>query len=201
MGLLNSFPNVCVRGENNNAMLKVEQLFRKISLAEKKHSNGSEFSTHAWHGIGQIDREEFLVDIRESFVKRILKPRHTDIWVGYKEIRYGSEDGVKDLSQHLAFLTKIFPGVHFIFNARDVSDTASSAWWRRREDAEGYLTEFHGRMRVAYEKFQNRSLWIDYEALTMGNEIQRISNFLGIPADMEKIVRVMQTRHSTRTSG
>lgn len=198
MGLLNAIPGYCIRGENYNVLTLHETIVNRLMLSKTRHATGSDQPVHAWYGIAEVEREALVTGVRGMMLEQVLRPAPGTRVTGFKEIRYGSRD-LRDLTAHLHFVRDVLPGVRLIFNTRSVEATSNSGWWKNDSEARSYLTDFHQRMRAAYDVHRECSIWVEYESITTKtSEVARLFDFLGERFDGDAAAEILKTRHSVR---
>jgi len=200
-GILNSIPGYCIRGENQGALNTLYNLFRQAKMARNRFSSIGKAPSDAWYGISEIDLDLLVHEIRTIMHDVYLRAPEGTCCIGYKEIRFAPKM-VGDLSDYIAFMEMIFPGSGFIFNVRNIADTAKSDFWTNHEDAVGFLTEFHDRMSKTYtfyteEKERDNFFWLDYDTYKNSPEnLMPLFDFLGEPFDLVEIQSIMAKPHS-----
>ena len=150
--VLNSHPQVLIRGENYNAFVGLWQYWTSIQDSANRHHSGK--SDHPWFGTARLDPRSVLTGLHNQAVLNVLRPKlHTE-WAGFKEVRYEKAyfaDSTTLLS-YLLFLQELFPGLVFLFNTRDPQAAVKSGWWSTNPNALQVLEHTHTNlMRVANE--------------------------------------------------
>ena len=89
--ILNSIPGYCVRGENNNGLFYIYQVWREMTQARaivalRRQKRQSE-SDHPWYGAELIEPDAFGHALRRTFVDEVLRPPKGTRVAGFKEIR------------------------------------------------------------------------------------------------------------------
>ena len=200
-GLLNSIDGMLIRGENNNFVFGLFNSYERLStaIAERGSNAGRATSTNPWYGIGQIDQDAFLSDMR-NMVTRVLVSDYGGTeavkCIGFKEIRY--PDITDDLSKYLEFLSQIFPKSGFVVLSRDLEQVKQSAWWRKEDPAwvTEYLSSCENELR-AYGADRNDFFFLDYQdVLEAGQKLRDLFTFLGAPYVEADIERILSIRHS-----
>jgi hypothetical protein len=200
-GLLNSIDGMLIRGENNNFVYGLFNSYERLSTAiAKSGSNaGPATSTNPWYGIGEIDQDAFLRDMR-NMVTRILVSDCAgteDVkCIGFKEIRYPQI--TDDLGKYLEFLSQLFPKSGFVVLSRDLEQVKQSAWWSLEDPAwvTEYLSSCENELR-AYGADRNDFFFLDYQdVLKAGQKLRDLFTFLGAPYVEADIERILSIRHS-----
>ncbi|TPJ96771.1 sulfotransferase [Mesorhizobium sp. B2-5-9] len=127
MGILNSLPHYCIRGENGNVLYKIYEAYAALRAAHASSLKNSEKATNPWFGLHEADPERFANRLVEAFVTQVLSPGHHRT-TGFKEIRF-SEAETPDFDGYFTFVREHFPGCRIIFNHRNLDDVAASKWW------------------------------------------------------------------------
>src|SRR5690606_25612278 len=72
MGLLNSIPGYCIRGENNNALHSLFGFNLRIAEARRSSLKNSERPGHPWFGLNLIDPDALQRAQRDLVVNQVL---------------------------------------------------------------------------------------------------------------------------------
>lgn len=197
-GILNSIPNVCIRGENSGVLV---HLFRAVKAAKQSPSfiiSSEDYPTHPWYGASDLDNDRFQQELINSFVKNILHPPKTAATIGFKEIRYVKYFiSDEEFFEFLEFLRTSFERPAIIFNIRNVNDTAKSGWWKNNSDSVEVLEGAVWRFREGFQRNSDISYWVEYEKLIADlSIIEEMFNFVGADFDEKNMIRVLEKRHS-----
>jgi hypothetical protein len=194
MGLLNSLPGYCIRGENNNALHALFQYYRRLVDAPAGRRGNAEAPTHPWNGIQLLDFDQIQSEIRRLFVDTVLRPEPRHTTIGFKEIRFSAEE-VPDFEAYLEFIRQTFPGAKFIFNHRNLAAVAASGWWKTVPDA----IERLGFMEARFNDVPaGHSVYhFSYDALVADAGAARgLMDFLEQPYEPEAVKSLLATRYS-----
>ena len=206
-GLVNSISGCLVRGENNNFCYGLYKAYQALckSRSEYGKSTNSCLVTSPWYGAHQLNEDLFLIDAREMVKRQLMgAPEHTQapiICYGFKEIRYlpnSFPGGKNELKEYLAFLCKLFPEPAIIVLTRRHEDVAKSAWWNTKNPTEVALalTAFEDSMRE-FSSGRANVFSLSYEDIVArSSRIADLFSFLGADYDEERIINVLETRHS-----
>ena len=196
---LNAHPGVIIRGENYNAFTGLWRYWTSIQDSAQRHHSGK--PDHPWFGTARLNPQSVLNDLNEHAVTRILRPKATTEWTGFKEVRYERAyfpDSVTLLS-YLLFLQELFPGLAFLFNIRDPMAAARSGWWSTHPDAVQVLEHTNSNLeRVAHDleellgSHRVQTLNHDYWKLD-STLIVRALTHLGFPVQADLVTEVLST--------
>ena len=196
---LNAHPGVIVRGENYNAFTGLWRYWTSIQDSAQRHHSGK--PDHPWFGTAKLHPQSVLNDLHEHAVTRILRPKATTEWTGFKEVRYERAyfpDSVTLLS-YLLFLQELFPGLAFLFNIRDPMEAAKSGWWSTHPDAVQVLEHTNSNLeRVAYDleellgSHRVQTLNHDYWKLDSTLIVHALTH-LGFPVQADLVTEVLST--------
>ena len=194
MGILNSIPGYCIRGENTNALHALFEFYSRVLESQKTNRKNAERPTHPWYGQHLVDMESLKESLRDLFIAQVLHPISRDRVVGFKEIRT-SEKEVPDLEGYVSFIRDVFAPCKLIINHRNLDNVSGSAWWRDMPLARDKLAVIDERLNQipAGEDVYHFS----YDQLIADPAyIKALLNFLGEAYDDEAIRAVLNTRHS-----
>ena len=123
--ILNTLPNACIRGENNNILMSL----LKGQEAAVSARSMSHLSTEKgpWYGAELVQPDAFAKALVSSFIETILCPPSDVVYLGFKEIRWFLEP--QEFHKLLDFISSYFPNAHFVFNTRRVEEVRKSGWW------------------------------------------------------------------------
>lgn len=147
--VLNAHPDVIVRGENYNALVGLWQYWTSLADASARHHAGK--PNHPWFGTAKLDTHSALEDLRAHVIDRVLRPKPTTRWSGFKEVRYEKAyfPTTAMLLSYLLFLQELLPGLRFVINTRDPESAARSGWWSKHPDAQTVLSQTNQQLREA----------------------------------------------------
>lgn len=194
MGLLNSLPGYCIRGENNNALHALYEYDRRLHEGRASSLKNSERPTHPWFGLHRADLEGTRADIRESFTRRVLTPEPGHRVAGFKEIRFSARE-VPDFDGYVDFVRATFAPCKIIFNHRDLDAVARSSWWSS-------MPEAPTKLRFMEDRFNGVPAAADiyhfsYDRLCADPGYAReLMRFLGEPYDEAAVRQLLAVRHS-----
>jgi hypothetical protein len=194
MGLLNSLPGFCLRGENGNALYGLFETHRRLAAAQQATVKNSEKPTHPWFGLNRVDLAAVRNGMRKVFTDTVLCPEPEHRVIGFKEIRF-SEAEVPLFAEYIEFIRDTFPGCKIIFNHRNLANVAASGWWKGMPAALEKLELMEGRFNAV-----PASDWahhFSYDAFIADPDYAKeLMAFLGQPYDGAAMRRVIATRHS-----
>jgi len=197
-GILNSIPGYCIRGENQGALNLLWTVYRNARTSKKRFVGISKSPSDAWYGISDLNLDILVQHIRNIMLDVYMRPDENTACIGFKEIRYAPKM-VADLTDYLRFMSGVFPGAGFIFNSRNIEDTAKSDFWANHENPVEFLTDFRQSMLDAFEFFKDREnfFWLEYDDYRDNPEnLEALFDFLHEPFDLQKITSVMKVPHS-----
>jgi hypothetical protein len=132
-GFLNCIPGVVVRGENAFLVKALFDVYRRLRTCHARASGpGTDLPQHPWYGVGGIDEEAGLRDLRALAATQLIGPddaRRAAV-VGFKEIRW-YEVLPSDAIEFLNFVEELFPPVTYVIHTRDLDEVARSGFWQR----------------------------------------------------------------------
>ncbi|RLD63236.1 MAG: hypothetical protein DRI84_09925 [Bacteroidetes bacterium] len=198
-GILNSIDGYEIKGEHYSALVPLFHSYIRIKRARYQQGGQIKFSTDPWFGSDELLPRSYGKSLVKLFVEEILKPDLHSRVIGFKEIRYDFNEFETDnhLKEYLYFLKEFFPNAKFIFNERDIYNTAKSAWWKRDEKAVEKIEAILSRMKIMYEEFKTISYWIKYDEYSSDiKELKPLFNFLNEVFDEEQLMQVLNVKHS-----
>jgi hypothetical protein len=148
--IINTIPNVNIKGENNNAILHLLEFYKSIKFNLINNNSYSTFLNQntkpCWYN--DFNKEEIVNQIT-SLILSFLNKNNTYKIVGFKEIRYN------DKNIHLLNEFKeLFPKTKFIFHIRNPEKQCKSNWWGK--DIEKSKKELY-EINEAFYKFYQQS--------------------------------------------
>ncbi|MEO9874020.1 MAG: sulfotransferase [Anderseniella sp.] len=191
--IMQTIPGMCFRGENSGAL---EMLYRSALCASETRNEFGQWklpSESPWHGANLINPTQYSAALAEVFINQILNPGPKQKWIGFKEIRYDKLDD--ELFSFLDWIFETFPNPYFLFNTRNHSDVANSAWWAQRDPDKvmTLLEKLDKRFELYHWKRPDRSFINTYEQLTENPQsIEPFFRKMGVPYDGKKIKKIMQ---------
>lgn len=204
MGMLNSFSEVLVRGENYLFCYDLMLATQKLE-ASKVHLGNS--SKDAWFGSENLDSERFLENLRNAVLDELIgsAKNTSDLkWTGFKEIRYFDLES-DQLFDFLVFLNRLFPNVHFIHHTRDYSQTANSGWWQeyRPDLLANKMRSFDTSVSdILSSCFPDRTFHSSFENMTRDSDhyYQSLADFLQLKATDGRAEQVLSEVYSSKTT-
>lgn len=195
MGLLNSLPHYCIRGENGNLLYKIFQVYETLNSARASPSaKNSAKSTNPWFGLAATNPERFVRRMLDAFVDEVLVPGRNHRTIGFKEIRF-SRDETPDYEGYLAFVRSAFPGCKIIFNHRNLADVAASKWWSTMPAAPQKLQFIEDRFNSVSDGPD--AFHFHYDRISDDlTHVRELFAFLGERVDEPAIRNVLSVRHS-----
>ena len=194
-GVLNAIPGYVIRGENGGILYKIHELFALAEVVNKRFGRDAGPVTHPWYGVDRYPLQELLGDFGNLFINNILTPPPGTRCLGFKEIRYG-QDVMENLYAHLDFMDALFPRACFIFNSRNLEDTARSSWWKREPGAFAYLLEFERRMHEAFDRGNGNYFWVKFDDyVENADNLRPLFEFLEEPFDREAVAATLRESH------
>ncbi len=196
-GVLNSFPNFLIRGENNLFIAHMYRIYNDLLLAKNK-SAAPTTPEHPWFGCEELDAEAFILDCAKVVTRQIIGGRGScklDA-IGFKEIRWSySELSGSAPWNFFQFIEHVFPHAKFILLTRDVDQILQSAWWPgvNIPATASQIQSFYFMARNAPVKRLFEIDYIDLKPRT--KRLKELVGFLG-QTYSERIDQVLQTPHS-----
>lgn len=163
--------------------------------------------TSPWFGGEFLKGGEYMDHIRSFVRSSLLAEKAGDPEIkclGFKEIRYTEEDINNDFEEYLDFLKIFFPNVAFVFNTRNIKDTRTSDWWRKKDP--NYVVKLLGRADRQFDKYAKKhpecTFSLKYEDVVSKNKkLEQLFDFLGAPYDSDTIDKVINKEHSYGKKG
>jgi hypothetical protein len=180
-------------GENHNCLHGVFAAWRDATILKARYGWGHEGIDHPWHGADVADPDGYARGMVAAFVANILKPPCGATTVGFKEIRYLTED----LRDYLLFIDRFLAPATFVINTRSVVDVGRSAWWKDVDQAKlaADVARFEAVTDALVAEFPDRFVKIDYARWTSEPEALRpVYAMLGAPFDAAAIARTLAVR-------
>jgi hypothetical protein len=131
-GLLNVFPRVLVRGENDLYVLDLYRALARLRAFRELHGDqGSRNVVSAFYGLKAIRRSAFMQamnDVVTTGVVGNLDAGDYDV-LGFKEVVWHRIEP-DETAAFFDTMDKAFPGVRYVLNTRDVERVLGSGFWR-----------------------------------------------------------------------
>ena len=199
-GLLNSYPGVLVRGENDNLFFWLFRALKSLRVAKSYNYDNPNAPEHPWFGCAELDEAAFLDTVRKIAKDALVGDRTGVTCFGFKEIRYPLI--ASEFLEFLDFLKLLFPEAAFVFNTRNLEYVTSSAWMTERPK-EALIAELLEIERL-FAEFQHCnpecSVSISYEEIVgRSSRLREFVEFLGLEYSSERIEAVLSRTHSSRT--
>lgn len=195
MGLLNSLPNYCLRGENGNVLHRLYQAYEALRAARSSPSaKNARNATHPWFGLLSADPERFRQRLVDAFVDEVLAPGDRDRTIGFKEIRFSKEE-IPDFEGYVEFVRTSFPGCRIVINHRNLDNVAASAWWSNMPKAREKLQFMEDRFNSVPAGSNVFHFYYD----RIGGDLDHVRElfaFLGEGFDETSVRSVLSVRHS-----
>ena len=191
--LLGSIPGHYMAGENHNCLHGVFDAWRNATILKAKYGWGHEGPDHPWHGSDVADPDGYARGMVAAFVAHILRPPRGATTVGFKEIRYLTED----LREYLLFIDRFLAPATFVINTRSVDQVAQSAWWKDADKAKlvADVARFEAITDALVAEFPDRFVKIDYARWTRDPEALRpVFALLGAAFDAPRVAATLAVR-------
>ena len=209
--MLNSDPNVLIRGENNNFFFHAFKA--NESLIE--FDRGGDDPSKAWFGFRHFKANKYRKSIREigiQFLTGNNEPSSIKT-LGFKEIRlFHIFNSDKKLSlythkytskkllllRYMRFMNQIFPGNKTIFLARNPDEIIKSGWWAKAKNHKRIIRDLTTFQETCFEISQStNSPYINYNVLR-NQDLAAIKSTiydpLGLPFKKETIKESLSQR-------
>lgn len=202
-GVLNAIPGYLVRGENNDMMGELKQLwdrFPRFSDLRGERADGTlpqTTSAQAFYGFERFRDDRLAAALRElcdtMLCDRAQRGRLRSL--GFKEIRYTPED----VSAKVDFLRLIYPGCAIIYNTRRPEDVVASEFQRNKPVA--HFRRFN-QVLEELASLDSRACLVRYEDVVAGRgTLLALYDFLGerfVPKRLAKVLAVKHSYHAAR---
>lgn len=195
MGLLNSMPHYCIRGENNNLLHRLywscDALYGALASPSAKNAASP---TNPWFGLDKTNPGRFAERLIDAFVDEVLVPGPNHTTLGFKEIRF-SQHEVPDFEAYMAFVRRSFPGCKIIFNHRNLADVAASKWWATMPAAPEKLKFIEDR----FDSVPSGPNVFHFHYDQIDDDLEHVRQlfaFLGERFDEQAVREVLSVRHS-----
>jgi Sulfotransferase family len=196
-GILNSFPDYLIRGENFGFL---QGLYRSNhSIRRTKVYHESDSVRMPWYGSRDLDDDLFRFDIAPLIARQLVGRNCAKNFraIGFKEIRWTQIDlGETNLMDFLEFIENIFPLSKFILLTRNIDEIIVSGWWPTTEvvSMRSHITLLY----MAARATRLKSFFeIDYSELVEdGARLRAMCEFLD-ERYTPKIAEVLKIRHGS----
>ncbi len=208
-GLLNALPRVLVRGENDLYLLDLYRGLARLRAFRDEHGeHGSRNVVSAFYGLKAIRRSAFMQamnDVVTAGVIGNLDGGDFDV-LGFKEVVW-HRLAAEETADFFDTMDKVFPGVRYVLNTRDVDRVLGSGFWRDADAEEARslierVVEVQEHLRATRP---DRVLDVRYEELTgpdpdvRDEVVRRLGQFVtGAPVGPEVLAsarEVLATGH------
>ena len=201
-GILNAIPGYLIRGENRQMMRHLYEYdrtgmetrrFQRKNMRRRHDEPGSSDPSKAFFGMDGFPHKRSIAGIRRLAVDTILRPEPETRVVGFKEIRWSTDD----VSEFVAWLREVFPGARFVVNTRNLEDVSKSKWWGRDPQALDHLLLAEKRLLVLLDELGDAAYHVRYdEYVADPGVLAGMFAWLGEPFDEDAVRRVLAVRHS-----
>lgn len=198
-GILNSIDGYEIKGENMSALTPLFRTYKKAIQARYEHGKDNVSARDPWYGADSIIPREYAQQLVSVFINSILRPSPSANVIGFKEIRYGGVEfpNVDEANEYLNFIKNYFPNAYFIFNERNIDDTARSAWWADNPAAKQSIKDLLDRMKSMYAAHKDESFWVSYDEYKDDpSALSPLFEFLGENIDAKRLSLIMSKKHS-----
>lgn len=194
MGILNSLPHYCIRGENNNVLYRLFEAHKSLTKARVEAVLNSDKLTNPWFGLNETDPHRFAEGLIEAFVANVLKPGRSHTTIGFKEIRHSYAE-ISDFDGYIAFIRERFAGCRIIFNHRNLEEVVKSKWWSTMPTAREKLQLMEDRFNAVPDA--GDLFHFNYDQIDRGlGHVRDLFEFLGEPFNEAAIRAVLDVKHS-----
>ena len=148
-----------------------------------------------WFGIELIDHEELRISLRDTFCRLILSLPQDCRVGGFKEIRYHHHQ--KYFANYMDALRRTFPDTRIIFQTREWTQVAKSAWWKKWDPArvEDIVTTSDANFMKYQNAYPEHCFTVTYEKLVGGTDNARtLIEFLGEELPESAISSILQEK-------
>lgn len=175
--IINTIPNVNIKGENNNAIIHLLEFYKSIKFNLIENNSYSTFinknNKPCWYN--DFNKQEIVNQIKKLILS-FLNKNNTYKIVGFKEIRYN------ETNMHLLNEFKeLFPKTKFIFHIRNPEKQCKSDWWGKDiEKSKKELYEINESFYKFYQQsdFKNDIYLSCFKYLFDFNKLREIFKFL-----------------------
>ncbi len=197
MGLLDSLPGYCIRGENAGALSYLYSFHTAASKARDQWAEAAPGPSHPWYGIDGYPADVAIPRLRDLVTETVLRPPPGTTVTGFKEIRWH----MAPPGEFLTFIENLFPGARFILNTRNHEKVLQSSWWKRNPDAGPSLSTLEERLKKAVLDRGERGYHLHFDDYVADpSRLEDLCRWLGAEYDAERFARVMSRKHTTGLS-
>lgn len=195
-GVLNSAPNVLVRGENAGAPVLLWRYHRRLMRHQKRVTRKRALTPrHPWFGVDGYPEELGIESIRRLVTDTLLRPDKDTRLVGYKDIAWPRSR--RELVQYVQFLEQVFPGARIVVNTRDISATARSGWWAKNPAASAQIQQMHDALMFLLEEMPESTYHVHYDDYVADpGRLAGLFEWLDLDFDRARVDAVMAVKHS-----
>jgi len=203
MGLLNSYDEMKIKGENFNFVRGLYESYLRIVELKEKYGKKAQTITDPFYGAETTDIELYTKSIKKLIEEQLLtsEDKSIECW-GFKEVRYTEKeltfDGKYDFKGYLDFIKLVFPEACFIFLYRDHLQVSQSAFWQTMQKNKIFSIlkktedEMEGWALNRGDCFQ-----LDYKDLVgKTSKLKEMHEFLDISYDAKHIDSVLAVEYS-----
>jgi hypothetical protein len=203
-GLLNALPRTLVRGENYLYLLWLYRAWADVRRAQGEygHLSARRGTRSAFHGIEEVNLDDFVASARELAVKQLLgtTPRRDVDRLGFKEVLWHRiEPG--ETEDFFGWFDQVFPGARYLLTRRDREVAVSSGFWRKLDPADAMraIERAEEIQQHLLESRPDRTLAVQYERLTSDDraesraELRAMAEFVLGTCDRDLIASMRQT--------
>ncbi len=201
-GILNSIPGYLIRGENRQMMRYLYDFdrtgvevrrFQRRNMRRRHDEPGASDPSKAFFGMDAFPHQRSIAGIRRLALDTLLRPERGTRVVGFKEIRWNTED----VGEFVAWLQEVFPGARFVVNTRNLDDVSRSKWWARDPGALDQLATAEKRLLALRDDLGDAAFHVRYDDYVADPATLRsLFEWLGEPFDEERVRGVLAVRHS-----
>jgi hypothetical protein len=194
--ILGSIDGFYVAGENGGALFGLFQSYQaaRTAVLEQGDEPRSDVGD-PWRGVDRIDPERYGRALAAVFVNEIVQPPPSARVIGFKEVRYF--DCLDVLDELLEFMQRQFEPSLIVFNRRNASAVAQSAWWRNYSTVEliAEIERFDRLMTAYVARHSADALIVDYDAYCRDvNALRPLFERLGEQFDPTRVRAVLDVR-------
>ncbi len=190
-GILNSYSNVRINGENHGALYYLYRAYRALRALP----SDSRPPTHPFFGADNLRNADVLGTIEASAHKIVLAGRDQEQIVGFKEVRYD----IPDLNEFVDWMDNTFTNAKFILLTRASEDILKSGFWKnvpadQARKAIAFVNAEFESLRLARPE---QTFSIEYPDLTaMSPKLMRLIQWLGLRYEQAQMRQVLALPHS-----
>jgi len=196
-GILNSAEGVCIRGENDLALLGLYRSYQAIVASKDRFSANSENPTHPWYGAHLLEPHTYARALGESFRQHVLRPPPSTTMIGFKEIRYGflTEN---DFIGLVEFCRSAFSRPAFIVNTREMEAVIASNEKAGHQVTPDQLRHSDAILRNFAATGRDDVHHVHYDDyIKDAARLEAMINFLKLDLKVVQVEEVMKQQHST----